>query len=124
MKILERAKQLANGARVLSDWIGSGAEPVSIELAQSRANVCLTCPKLSEIKTMTGAVAEKIKDHMAIKNSLDMVVIGEPHLGQCEACGCEMKLKVWVPIARITPDPEEREKLDTNCWLLSETCES
>ena len=121
MNFIEKAAQIAGGAETLSDWVGHGAVPVQRDRAQQRANVCLSgCPHHTSKSTITEAVALAIKKQIELKNHLQLRVDGEKSLHSCDVCGCAMRLKVWTPIEFIAPDPEEREKLWANCWLLKE----
>ena len=38
-------KRAAQGTAVVLDWLGSGGNPVSQELAEQRAAICVACPK-------------------------------------------------------------------------------
>lgn len=120
MNWIEQAKQLADGAEIITDWLGSGAETVSPEEAQRRADICLACPLNVNSGAITDAVAREIKRQVQIKNKLRLNVEGEDGLGKCAACLCETKLKIWLPMERVKPEPQELEKFHENCWLRAE----
>lgn len=121
MSIFQRVAQIANGLTILNEWVGSGGVPVDKELAQARANVCVGCPLNTDGGDVTDAIADAIKQQIELKNQLELRVDGEKRLKACQACGCVMRLKVWVPFAFIAPTAEEKTKLDPNCWQLTET---
>ena|ERR1017187_1994802 len=121
MNWTERVSKIANGAKVLADWLGHGGSPVEKELAQSRANVCLTCPKNVKDWPFLESVAEAIKQQVALKNHLQLRVSGEKQLHACQICSCVIKLKVHVPIEMIKPDENERELYPDYCWLIIES---
>lgn len=120
MTLIERAERLNDGIQTLRDWLGDGAQTVSHDHAQLRASRCLQCPKHSETAYIKEAIAGEIKRQVELKNHLELRVFGEKRLHVCEACGCAMKLKVWLPLERILPDEDEKAKLDPQCWILKE----
>ena len=119
MNWTERASQIVNGAKVLADWIGHGGIPVEKEVAQSRADICLRCPKHVKDWALLESAADAIKRQIEVKNHLDLHVRGEKSLHFCAGCGCVCRLKIWLPLENILPEPEERAKFDPNCWLLA-----
>lgn len=120
MTLIQRAEQLKDGIKTLNEWLGDGAQTVSQDHAQLRANVCLKCPKHSETAYIKEAIAGEIKRQVELKNHLELRVSGEKQLHVCEACGCAMRLKIWLPLESILPDEDEKAKLDERCWILKE----
>ncbi len=119
--LLDRAKQFTQGTAILTAWLGSGAQTVSQELAQKRANVCIECPMNIKESKLSSAVAEAIKSQLEIKSKLNLRVDGEKSLLGCAVCGCETRLKIWVPLERILPDADEMPLFHESCWLRSES---
>lgn len=120
--MLERAKQLANGAQTLGDWLGAGGEPAAKEVAQARADVCAKCPLNADKWQFTTPVAEAILEQTRLRTHLELKVSNESSLGTCAACGCHLPLKVWVPLPHIkeyTSD-EILKKLNSVCWVKNE----
>jgi hypothetical protein len=118
---------LANGVRVLADWLGEGGVPVAKELAESRAAICAVCPKNGKgdwTARFTGPVAAVIRKQLAIKNDMSLTTAHDNELGVCDACGCQLSLKVWAPIKHIAAHltDEVKAKLDPGCWVTSELC--
>ena len=120
---------VASGARILTDWLGDGAQPVAQELAQTRSDICTgringnPCPKNRQSGwSFTMAVAKAIHSQMAKKDEAGLKVEGESELGTCEACGCFLKLKAWVPFHHIyahTSD-DQMNKFPPWCWVVKE----
>src|SRR6187399_2318335 len=97
-----RIAQTTNFLAVRKSWFGDGGEPVSTELAQARADVCLKCPmnyKGDWIWAMATRIA--INAQSQLRRMMNLKVNGEENLKTCEACGCVLRLKVHVPIAHI-----------------------
>lgn len=120
MNLLDRAKKLAEGAQIISEWLGSGAVTVLPNMAQRRANTCIACPMNIKGGVVTEAVALAVKRQVELKNKLNLRVDGEKKLGRCSACLCESRLKIWIPLQRILPDADELPKFSENCWLRNE----
>lgn len=118
--LTERVAQFAEGARILTDWLGSGAITVDPATAQRRADICLKCPMNVNESFTAEAIAAAVRKQVEIKNHLQLRVDGEKGLHTCTACGCVTRLKVWVPLERILPDAEELPKFDPGCWLRNE----
>lgn len=118
MSLFNRASQIMNGAKVLGDWLGHGGVTVDKETAQSRADICLKCPMNVRDWSFLESVAATIKKQIGLKNHLQLRVTGEKGLHFCFGCGCVNKLKIWLPLEKILPEPDERAKFDSNCWLL------
>lgn len=127
-KLVRSIKQTSDGARILTDWLGDGAMPVCPEKAQARANVCETCPKNKPSEgysRLTAEVAQAIKEQVEVKNKLNLKLSNEDTLGTCEACGCHLGLKPWVPLPYLeqTLDEEDEKELDPRCWVRKEKAE-
>lgn len=123
--IAKTIRDIANGQRILRDWLGDGAVPVSPVKAQARADTCLACPlnqKGNWLQRLAGAVGGFIKEQVELKNEMSLHVKNEDHLFTCAACSCHLPLKVWVPILTVLLDTSElqRNGLDKNCWILKE----
>lgn len=92
--------------------------------AQGRANVCLRpCPKNKEMGLYEGLAkwqAGILRRQLEAKNDLKLSVIGEEALHVCSACGCNLALKVHVPLPFIL-ETTDLEELDPNCWILRES---
>lgn len=119
--MLDKIKQLMRGAQALREWLGDGTPAVDPELANARAYVCTRCNLNQPGIELIESVAEKVRDQIEIKNKIGIHTLYEDSLHTCSACSCVLKLKVWLQINRIKPDPEDRHKFDPGCWLLSET---
>jgi hypothetical protein len=125
--VLRQGAALAAGANILKDWLGEGGIPVTQELAQSRANICLNCPQNQEghfVQKLTTIIAKAIHDQRREKLRMALRVDGEEELHTCAVCSCHLPLKVWVPfqtIAERTTDVQWKEfEAVTDCWVNKE----
>lgn len=122
---LARLAGLADGARIISEWLGDGGEPVHELQSEDRALVCELCPMnngISGFDKVTGAVAEAIKEQMIAKNQGGFTVHNEDRLGMCGVCRCYLPLKVHVPIGHIENNTPQnvRNLFPGNCWIPKE----
>lgn len=120
MNLTEKAKQFRDGILVLSEWLGSGARTVHPDLAQARADICLSCPMNIPVGKLTSNVALAIRKQVELKNNLQLRVKGEKSLMQCKGCGCILRLKVHVPIENLGLDEIELQKYPEHCWMRKE----
>ena len=117
------AKAVKGGA-VLLDWERSGDPPVDRGTAESRAVICVKCPKNGKgdlTRFFTVPASEMIRKQMERSTSLKLSTSVDDQLGVCEACLCPIKLKVWAPLNHIVnnmPDSIKAE-LDPGCWVLA-----
>lgn len=118
MTILDQVAHIPNGVSIVTGWLGEGAIPVSKEISQERASICLKCPHNVQGNFFTETVAAAIKNVVKIKNGLGIRCDGEKALGACEICTCSLKVKVHVDSALIKKHmmPEELEKFPAWCW--------
>ena len=119
-----RIAQTTNFLAVRKSWFGDGGEPVSTELAQARADVCLKCPmnyKGDWLWNMATQLA--INAQSRLRKMMNWTVEGEEGLGVCEICGCKERLKIMVPIKHILrhTSPEQLTKYPPHCWIRKET---
>lgn len=122
---LSAVKNVAAGAKTLASWIGSGANPVTREMAERRASVCVKCP-LNEPGDLsnffTRATSELIRMQIQTAQDLDLTTPHDSKLGVCSACDCPMRLKIFVPLDKILDHmlPEAKSALDSKCWITAE----
>lgn len=119
-------KSYAQGAQILTEWLGEGATPVSQDLSESRAKTCIPCPfnVRGNWKTKVGKkVAEAILEQLRVKDNMALRVTGEKKLGTCNACLCHLPLKVQVPLNHILKNTSQEtlDALHPDCWVLSES---
>lgn len=133
MTLLDRVKSWSSGARILSDWLGSGSVVVDKELAQKRATACLSgdtdkhgkpCPCRYNQKggLLEKSVAWAIHEQVSLKNDLELRLDGEKGLHECTRCRCQLKLKCWVPMDKLRKEetPEEKSNWPSWCWMRNE----
>ncbi len=119
------AAHVADGANILVDWLGDGAVPVSIELAQARAEVCATCPENRKGHKWLQLTSEKVRaiaEQMQAKDSMRLRVYGEERLHACAVCLCPLPLKVHVPLSTILAHTDDAtiRAFPKTCWVPNE----
>lgn len=121
MTLLDRARNYANGVKILHEWLGSDYAHVSKEEAQKRADICLTCP-MNQGWSAPEIIANAIREQAKFKAAFDFIVDGELGLHTCTACLCATSLKVWIPKANLLrySTPEDIARYDERCWLRNE----
>lgn len=99
-------------------------ERVSAEQAERRAAVCVTCTENVPRTDCTNCNLQTLRD------LVNKIVGGRktPHdesLHVCRACLCELKSKVWLPLARLEAmsTVAEREHLPAHCWMRTEAAQ-
>jgi hypothetical protein len=120
MNLLDTARQFGVGAAEITEWLGSGGEIVSRELAQERAEICLECKKNVPTGVLKESIAVAVKKALDVKNRMQLRVAGEKKLGECKCCGCVLRLLVWYPQRKIQPylTAGEIENTPGHCWKL------
>lgn len=118
--------QMASGIVILGEWLGSGGTPVRRQLAENRSTICESCPLNTHGKwweKSKDVIAQTIRLYIQVKQRYDIRVANEDRLFMCSACGCATMLKVHTPLKHILEHttPEQLQKLDPACWILSET---
>lgn len=132
MNVLQEIKNDLDGAQLLGDWLGDEGHPVSQMVAEARSKRCTRggkdgapCPKNVAPKwweTTKGAVAEWIRGELALKHAMELKVSEEDNLHMCSACGCAMRLKVWVPTEHLKRHTSQKviNMTPDFCWMRSE----
>lgn len=120
--ILHHVKNVVAGSETLVDWIKSGAEAVDPTLAEKRAITCATCPKNESgdlLRWFTKPAAAAIKAAVESRKGMNLSTTMDDKLGVCSACGCELHLKVHLPLERIKTgmSAETMAALDERCWI-------
>lgn len=119
-------RNVVAGVAVLIEWLGSGAKPVDASLSESRAAICVGCPRNDGgdfTSFFTQPIAEKIRTQLEIRNDLQLRTPYDDKLTVCSACSCPLKLKVHVDLAHILNHTSEevKQQLDPRCWITSES---
>lgn len=70
-------------------------------------------------ETITAPLANQFRKQLELKGSMKLVVPGEDGLHTCEACLCNLKLKVWCPLPRIM-ETTPLDDLWEECWIKKE----
>lgn len=124
-KVAADAAELAVGAMTIADWLGSGGNPVSRELAESRAAICVGCKFNSKgdwKRFFTIGTSRAITSLMSLAKGRKIETSHDGELKVCEICSCPMRLKCHVPIEHIKSElPDETLKAFPEwCWQKKE----
>jgi len=122
-----RAKELLSGAKTLLEWDDSGEPPVSLPLAEKRAEVCAPCP-LNQAgdwtRWFTTPAAELIKRRVAKAHQRGLTTPLDEQLHLCTACHCPLQVKVHIPLPwitkRLSPEQFQRLRQAPGCWIIRE----
>lgn len=120
--------EVISASAAMADWVGEGAVPVDQMVAEFRASRCMSgnngdpCPLNGAENWWDWAkhvVAMWIRRELEIKNELNLSVKDEQRLHMCKACGCCLRLKVWVPIKHLREhtSTEQLNKMPDYCWM-------
>lgn len=129
--ILTEIKQTASGAELLADWLGDAAKPVHEMVAEMRSQHCIAgdngnpCPLNVEPNwwgRVKHVIADWILGELELKHQMNLKVSCEEQLHMCKACGCCLRLAVWVPKATYARHKLSipLEKLPAFCWKRKE----
>ena len=112
-------KRAASGTAVVIDWLASGGAPVRQDLADRRAQICVSCPKNVEGAWYTTAPAELIRKTLEARQDLKLETPYDAALKSCDVCKCLMRLKVWTPLEFILSKtkPEIMAEFPAHCWI-------
>lgn len=92
-----------------------------METASLRAQICELCPKNTP-ETLwekpKGLLARAARRAFAWKANRNLKLSTDELLGVCEACGCDLKLKVWAPVD--VTGKTDKSDLHSMCWILKE----
>lgn len=122
---LSSVRAVAAGAGVIINWLRSGAEAVPQELAEKRAAICAPCPlnyKGDWTSLFTVPVSAAIQREINKRRDWKLSTSRDAELGVCDGCLCPMKLKIHMPLERITTKlpAEVKAALVPNCWIKTE----
>lgn len=126
-KVVELAHRIRNDAKALAvaaNWLGEGLKAVPQSLSEIRATICSKCPNNQpQVMRVEESVAEMVRKQlevrslMSIRTSLDSRLFVCGRTKDFPGCGCQLKLKVHVPLSVI---PDEPEKFPPHCWQRTE----
>jgi hypothetical protein len=106
--------------KLRSSWLGDGGEPVSIELAEKRTQVCSTCPFNNPSRPIWEALTSTISKQLRLKMDMNLHARGESNVHICDKCDCYLPLKTWAPIQFVNTTTN-MEDLPPWCWVTSES---
>ena len=127
MNLLDELRKTGTGLNLLADWLGEGGYTVPEPRAARRGATCLDncCVENREPgwwDRCQNAIALIIRHQLELKKKLDLELPREDTLHMCRACGCCLKLKVWVPLDHIRrhTDIKQLAHYPEYCWIRRE----
>lgn len=113
-----KARVLTSGdvksfAGMVAEWIATGHQTVSQEIADARGAECRNCQyniKAQGCMTCRGAVR-------AVVGIAGKSTSHDPNLHMCNICGCENRASIWLEKdLQLSYLSEETKKAFPNCW--------
>lgn len=130
MSVRNRIQQANQARHILNDWLGEGGQPVTLEDAQRRADICTKgcdgemCPCNDADPSWTWNLVSQfyISRQMALKETMKLHLKDEDKLHTCSKCGCVLRLKVWTPFQHIFRHMSDQQfdQFPDWCWLKIE----
>ena len=118
----EKVSALAAGAETVDDFLESGEQPVNVEVATERAQICAECPQNGRgdmTRWFTIPASELIRKQLERREQRGLTTMLDGQLGICTACLCPLKLKVHFQLPFILKHMSDdvKKKLDPRCWI-------
>lgn len=105
------------GGIALLDMIYYGEKAmVAPNVAESRAGICVKCP-MNQFPDRSAFI--QWADSMAEAATGGKRVPQYDSLGNCNACSCNLRSKIWYK-GPFNPSAEERSKMPDYCWQIHE----
>lgn len=114
-------KIAAEGAAVPIDWFRNGGMPVSRELADKRAAICVQCPKNVAGNWFIETGAEIVKEIIEFRKDIKLETAHDADLKSCDVCKCLMRLKCHTPLQFILKNTKKEMlgQFPKNCWIYN-----
>lgn len=109
------------GTKTLGSWFIKGREFVPQEQADRRAATCASCVLNDEPEGCTSCNMSKLHE-LVEKFVGKRKTSSHDRLKSCRACLCNNRVKVWLPLKILidNTEPEDKERLTPQCWILEE----
>lgn len=119
------AEKVKAGASLVVDWLGDGLQPVAVELATTRARTCSGCPHNEPpgfFGKVLAAAARSVSLLIEAREEMKLYTEYDDRLHQCQICSCDLKLKVFAPLAHVLSGTtmDEMGKFPDFCWVKTE----
>lgn len=120
--VVAASERVIGGAKIALEMFGQKG-PVSRDLAEKRAAVCVDCPandKGDWTRWFTVPAAGIVRQMLSVVTGMKLKTSFDDRLVFCTACSCPLKSKVWAPLDHIkSHTPQEAiDHLDPRCWIL------
>lgn len=109
-------------AQFLANWTLKGGKLVDQETANARAAICASCHNNSpsaEVRAGCGACrkgGDWLLDKVRNPITGGRRTPSDPKLKVCALCGCDLKIKVWIPNEALGVPKEEANAYPSFCW--------
>jgi hypothetical protein len=102
------------------NFLKAGGRIVSPELAEQRSATCATCPmRTGRVHGCWGCASlAPLLRQAGNLAGLKLHTSNDKSINYCGACGCYLKLKVWLPIDAYRDDGVD---YPDNCWVKRES---
>lgn len=106
----------------LKSFITSGGKLVGKNVANTRAEICVGCHNnqaSTEVrKSCCGGGAANTAALWAARVMIiqNRTTPSDKQLLVCSLCGCDLKIKVWIPLEALGQTKEEANAWPTFCW--------
>jgi hypothetical protein len=132
--ILDDLKKMAGAIPILTEWLGDGMTPVDSMTTVERVKSCLSgfngkkcpyniAPNWAQ-KHISDPIAKVMLQQLRIRDEAKMALPKhlESKAHYCSKCGCNILLKITVPIQHISDhtDLQQLEQYPDFCWIAKE----
>jgi len=110
---------IGTGIATLANWLGEGGKPVDSATSTARARACLNCrynKKINWKNLFKEGIADAVLAYERVRRGNNIGTKHDVALGECDRCGCMLRLKVHVPLDHITQQMGEEDWADLPAW--------
>lgn len=116
-------KTVQSFAQFLNNWLLKGGKLVDQATANARAEICVQCHNCvpsSEVRKSCCGGGAAANTAIAVARKLiiqNKTTPSDKKLLTCGLCGCDLKIKVWIPINALGIEKQDANAYPTHCWL-------
>jgi hypothetical protein len=112
-----RLGDISRFLKTVKNWMASGGVPVDPSEANRRAEICSKCPMNVDV---SGCLACKKLVSSLFPSLKGLTTDHDAELEGCAGCGCQLKMKVWLPFEVLPDGLEDAEMYHEDCWIRKE----
>lgn len=114
-------KGIENFTNFLWEWIKAGKPLVSQEIANARAATCASCHNNVNVDQAVkvgccGRGLQGVLSGFRKRIIQNRTTPSDAHLKSCGLCGCDLRMKVWIPIEGQGITKEDSNAYPSFCW--------